>query len=266
MGETTEAIWFFDPNLGWWWTSASDYPFIYHHGSRSWLFLDLTSDPASRLFNYTPTGEWLSEDTIAALYRPDIAGFPESEAEGPAIASLRGKTLYMGSTAEEAAADGIGFSFDADEATALQGDGNDFLWGSYETHRTTGSLLRVTFPDVTTTPTYYMVMRFTGEDTGVFEELELADGSRRTSGRHFLIYDPETSTAPASPVGTIFWRGPTEAAAVRREVGTHFTHETEADTLRSAGRASGRSWRLPLPPSSRRPRPGDCGFTGGTRC
>lgn len=63
VGTSTASLWFYDPQWdgsgGWWWTSASSYPWIYSGSLHAWLYFDAAaSTPSSRLFWNAADGKW----------------------------------------------------------------------------------------------------------------------------------------------------------------------------------------------------------------
>ena len=63
------SIWLYDQELGWLWTTQTDYPFLYQHSSQGWLYyLSSTSNP--RMFYDFNTEEWLSIEAAEVAVTP----------------------------------------------------------------------------------------------------------------------------------------------------------------------------------------------------
>lgn len=60
-GGNGESFWAWQPNLGWWWSDLSVYPFLYSNDRTSWLYFDVSkSSPEHAVFFDYGTGDWIS--------------------------------------------------------------------------------------------------------------------------------------------------------------------------------------------------------------
>ncbi len=57
-GSTPQSIWFFSQDMGWLWTSATVYPFLYRQAPAGWLWYNGSRNP--RWFRNFATGRWES--------------------------------------------------------------------------------------------------------------------------------------------------------------------------------------------------------------
>lgn len=67
VGESADSLWFWNPRLGWFWTSRATYPFLWSHLEAGWLYFRPGSTVSSpRLYCYAKR-EWMSEQRLQNL-------------------------------------------------------------------------------------------------------------------------------------------------------------------------------------------------------
>ena len=50
------SMWFYDLEIGWWWTNQQYYPYIYLDSEKDWIFYQPNSDSSNRFFYFFKDG------------------------------------------------------------------------------------------------------------------------------------------------------------------------------------------------------------------